>query len=161
MAEHGLYLLVQALHPAVCNLEFPMRYNPIEVCLYQTVTQRDGIDMSHPIHADMLNEVVNDLFLFPLCNPEKVPGRHIYDMGRILMPVMQLELIYSEKAVVMRRLYELSVLDVEGFKPALVDCLYCMLVQTAKLSHLLVGICAERKQVTGVSLQLFCDTVML
>ena len=37
MAAHGLYLLVQAFHPAVCNLEFSMRYNPIEVCLYQTV----------------------------------------------------------------------------------------------------------------------------
>ena len=34
--------------------------------------QRDGIDMAHPIHTDMLDEVVNDLLLFPLCNPEGI-----------------------------------------------------------------------------------------
>ena len=61
-------------------------------------------------------------------------GCHIYDMGRILMPIMQLELIYSRVAGVMLRLHELSVFEVEGFKPAFVDCLYCMLVQAAKLS---------------------------
>ena len=42
-------------------------------------------------------------------------GCHIYDMGRILMPSMQLELIYSKVAGVMLRLHELSVFDVEGF----------------------------------------------
>ena len=36
-------------------------------------------------------------------------------MGRILMPIMQLELIYSKVAGVMLRLHELSVFDVEGF----------------------------------------------
>ena len=38
-----------------------------------------------------------------------------HDMGRILMPIMQLELIYSKVAGVMLRLHELSVFDVEGF----------------------------------------------
>ena len=56
-------------------------------------------------------------------------------MGRILMPIMQLELIYSKVAGVMLRLHELFVFEVEGFKPAFVDCLYCMLVQAAKLSR--------------------------
>ena len=123
--------------------------------------QRDGINMAHPIHTDMLDEVVNDLLLFPLCNPENMSGCHIYDMGRILMSVMQLELIYPKEAGVMLWLHELSVFDVEGFQPAFVDCLYCMLVQTTKLGHLLVGICAEGKQVTDVSLQLFRDAVMI
>lgn len=84
-----------------------------------------------------------------------------YDMGRILMSVMQLELIYPKEAGVMLWLHELSVFDVEGFQPAFVDCLHCMLVQTTKLGHLLVGICAEGKQVADVSLQLFRDTVMI
>ena len=123
--------------------------------------QRDGIDMAHPIHTDMLDEVVNDLLLFPLCNPENMSGCHIYDMGRILMSVMQLELIYPKEAGVMLWLHELSVFDVEGFQPAFVDCLHCMLVQTTKLGHLLVGICAEGKQVADVSLQLFRDAVMI
>ena len=73
--------------------------------------------------------------------------------GCILMSVMQLELIYPKEAGVMLWLHELSVFDVEGFQPAFVDCLYCMLVQTTKLGHLLVGICAEGKQVANVRLQ--------
>ena len=60
--------------------------------------QRDGIDMAHPIHTDMLNEVVNDLLLFPLRNPENMSGCHIYDMRRILMPVVEFEFIYPKEA---------------------------------------------------------------
>lgn len=77
--------------------------------------QRDGIDMTHPIHADMLDEVVNDLLLFPLCYPEDVPGCHVYDMRRILVSVVEFEFIYPKEAGVILRLHELSVFDVEGF----------------------------------------------
>ena len=163
LANFADHLVVEVLHEVKVVEDRPDVRALFQERLFKirVHVQRDGIDMAHPIHADMLDEVVNDLLLFPLCYPEDVPGCHVYDMRRILVPVVEFEFIYPKEAGVMLRLHELSVFDVEGFQPAFVDCLYCMLVQTTKLGHLLVGICAEGKQVADVSLQLFRDAVMI
>ena len=63
--------------------------------------------MGHKV--DSCNTDLHKLFYTsPLCYPEDVPGCHVYDMRRILVPVVEFEFIYPKEAGVMLRLHEFS-----------------------------------------------------
>ena len=42
----------------------------------------------HPVHADMIDEIVYDLFCLSFGDPEDMASLHVNDVGRIPIPVM-------------------------------------------------------------------------
>ena len=84
----------------------------------------------HPLFPDMLNEVEHHLLLLPVRNPEDVSILKVDYYGCILMSVMQLELVYAQKARLLLRGYQrLSVNGVQVFKPLQVDVFNDVLVK--------------------------------
>ena len=57
----------------------------------------DSFYAFHPLHPDMVNEVVDDLLLLAVADPEDVAALHVDDVRSVAVPVMQLELIDTKK----------------------------------------------------------------
>ena len=67
-----------------------------------------------------------------------MPRLHVDDVRRVLVAVMQFELVNAEESRRALGAAELSVLDVKPFKPALVDGLHGVLADAGELAYLLV-----------------------
>ena len=106
----------------------------------------NGLYSFHPVCTDMVNEVVYDLFLFPLGDPEDMAGLHIDDMSRVPVTVMKLEFIDPEILCLTFRLDELHAVNgVLLLKALLVDLLDDIPAQPGDLSNLFVGVCLQRQ----------------
>ena len=117
--------------------------------------------MGHPLHPDVLDEVVDDLFLLAFCNPEDMAVLHVDDVRRVLVAVVQLELVDAEETRLFVGTAELPVLDVELFQPPLVDGFHDVLADARELADLLVGECMPTQEETDVFFQLLRDAVVL
>ena len=121
----------------------------------------NSIDMGHPFEADVLDEVVDDLLLLSLCNPEDMPRLHVDDVCRELVAVVQLEFVDAEETSLPFRTDELPAFDVTGFQPTLVDGLHDVLVEAGQLADLLVGVRVLLQEVAYIGFQLLRDAVVL
>ena len=117
--------------------------------------------MGHPLQPDVLDEVVDDLFLLALRNPEDVAIRHVDDVRRILAAVVQLELVDAEEARLLFGAAELPILDVELFQPLLVDGFHDVLANPRKLADFFVGERMASQEGADVFFQLLRDAVVL
>ena len=61
----------------------------------------------------MVYEVRHHFFLLALSNPENPAGGHVYDVGGVLVMVVELEFIYAQEDGMTLRLFEFSILRVE------------------------------------------------
>lgn len=68
-----------------------------------------------------------------------MPCLHVDDVRRVLVAVVQLELVDAEESRIRFRTAELPVHDIQPFKPALVDGLHDVRVRAGELADLLVG----------------------
>lgn len=120
----------------------------------------DSLHAVHPFQTDMVDEVIDDLFLLAVGDPEDVPGLHVDDVGCVLPAVMELEFIYAEDPRGLLRLDEsFPAYGVEFLQPLLVDVLDHILSQPGDLRHLFVGICPVGQEIFRVLIKLFCHPV--
>ena len=121
----------------------------------------DSLDVGHPFQPDVLDEVVDDLLLLSLCNPEDMAVRHVDDVRRILVAVVQLELVDAEETRLFFGAAEPPVLDVELFQPPLVDGFHNVLADARELADFLVGEGVLAKEDANILFQFLRDAVVL
>ena len=120
----------------------------------------DSLHTVHPFQTDMVNEVVDDLFLLAIGDPEDVSGLHVDDVGGVLPAVVELEFINAEDLRSLLRLDKfLAVYGVQLLQPLLVDGFHCVLAQAGDLRHLLVSICSDGEEIPCVLVKLLCYAV--
>jgi hypothetical protein len=109
----------------------------------------------HPLHANVVNEVIDNLFLLTVLDPEHMAGFKVNDMCRIASAVVKLELIDTEIFRLPLRLYEFTaiVCSVKLLKAFLIDRLNGVLAKTSDLCHLFVCIGSTGKQAACVLIQ--------
>ena len=66
----------------------------------------DCFDSVHPVHADMLNEIVDNLFLLTILDPQDMSGFQIDDMCGIPVSIVKFELINAQKPGLFLGCYE-------------------------------------------------------
>ena len=108
----------------------------------------------------MVDEVIDDLLLFSVGDPENMPGLHIDDVSGVLPAVVELGFINSEELCGLFRLDQfLSAYGVQLLQPLLVNCFYSVLSQAGNLRYLFVGVRPNRQQISCVLVQLLCHAV--
>ena len=121
----------------------------------------DRLNPFHPLLAHVLDERVYRGLLLSVGKPEDVARLHIYDDHRVLVPVMELELIDAEEPRLFLGLDEpLSVYGVLLLQPSEVDVLDGVLPQAGDVCNFLVGK-PIGEQVPGIAQQLAADAVPL
>ena len=121
----------------------------------------NGFHMRHPFQPDMLDEIVDDLLLLSLGNPKNVAVRHVDDVGRVFVSVVQFELVDAKEPRMLFWAAKLSVFDVKFLEAALVNSLHDVLADTGKLADLLVGELVAGKKEADILFQLLRDAVMI
>lgn len=82
------------------------------------------LDIVHPFQTDVFDEVIHNLLLLAMRDPEDMPGKHVDDVCCIAMTVVQLELINAEETRRLLRLYQcLAINGVLILKPFQINCL--------------------------------------
>ena len=109
----------------------------------------------------MLDEIVDDLLLLSLGNPKNVAVRHVDDVGRVFVSVVQFELVDAKEPRMLFWAAKLSVFDVKFLEAALVNSLHDVLADTGKLADLLVGELVAGKKEADILFQLLRDAVMI
>ncbi len=121
----------------------------------------DRLNPVHPILSNMLDERVYRGFLLSVGEPQYVAGLHVYDDHRILVPVMELELIDAQEPGLPLGLDEaLSVDGVLLFQTLQVDVLDGIPTEAGDIRNLLVGK-AIGEQVPSEGQQFAADAVAL
>ena len=90
-----------------------------------------------------------------------MPGFHVDDVRRVLVAVVQLELVDAEESRIRFRAAELSIHNIESFEPSLVNGLYGVRVRAGKLADLLVGELMTGQEEADVVLEFPRDRVVL
>lgn len=121
----------------------------------------DRLNPFHPLLAHVLDERVYRGLLLSVGEPQNVAGLHVYDDHRVLVPVMELELIDAQEPRLPLGLDEaLSVDGVLLFQTLQVDVLDGIPTEPGDIRNLLVGK-AIGEQVPGEVQQFRADAVSL
>ena len=86
-----------------------------------------------------------------------MPGLHVDDVRRVLVPVVQLELVDAEEARLLFGAAELPIHDIKPFKATLVDGLHDVRANAGELADLLVGERVTGQQEADVVFQFLRD----
>ena len=93
----------------------------------------DGFNVLHPIHPDMIDEIIDTSLAFALGNPEHMSGLQVDDMGGIPPTVMEQELVNTEKSCGFLRLFQCFAIDCVLFlESLLVDVLHYIFSQSGR-----------------------------
>ena len=111
----------------------------------------DALNAGEPLRADVLHEVIHDLLVLALGDPEDMTGFEVHDVRGKHPWRMQFELVYAEVLCLFLRLYELLTANgVLLLKPHLVDDLDRVLPESGYLSDQLVCAGAGSQEVLGI-----------
>jgi len=103
----------------------------------------------------MLNEVVDNLLLLAVLDPQYVSGFQIDDMCGIPVSVVKLELIDTKEPCLLLGLYEFLAIigGIHALETFFIDLLDDVFAKPCELCHLFVGVSAAGKKVTCVLMQ--------
>ena len=109
----------------------------------------------------MVNEVVDNLLLLAILDPQNMTGFEVYDMRGISATIMEFEFIDAKVSCLLLKLNELlaTISGIELLETLFVNRLYDVFVETGDLCDLFIGIGASRKKIPGVLIQCRCDTM--
>ena len=122
----------------------------------------DSLNPVHPFHADMFDEVVDNLLLFAVLDPKDMAGLKINDVRCITITIMQFELVDPEVFCLLFRLYKLfaTISGIKLLKTPFVYGFNCIFAQAGNLGNLFVRICPVRKKITGILVKGICYAML-
>ena len=118
----------------------------------------NSLDALHPVHADMLYEVIDHLLPLAMGDPENVSGLHINDVGRVPAAVVKFEPIDAKVLSLTLRLDQLRSVDGVFVPEALL--IYgpdCVLVEAGEFCHLLLRVGSPGQKFNRVLMKAFGD----
>ena len=129
---------------------------------------RHSFHVLHPFHADMLNEIVNNLLALSVSNPENMPVLTVNDVCCKLIIVMQFEFVDHQDLCVLLRFLQpqgvvflsFATLRIFPAEPCFVYVLHRELSQTCQSRNFFVRVTVSKKLLCVV-LQFPGDHVML
>ena len=98
----------------------------------------------------MVNEVIYNLLLFAVGNPENVTGLKVNDVCGITSAIVKLKLINAQIFSLSFGFNELAINGIEFLKACFINLLNGILAKTGNLGNLLVGISTDGKKVSGI-----------